>query len=178
MAGYSVEVDDKAFLAAFPLTLEELFLEGEAWLVLVGDRVVLLAQGFAPKRTGELAASIHATAPVRTPRGVALEVVAGTREATYMEFGSAHARAQPFMRPALAAAAGGLRSIGVAARLSSSNRALLFARRARARVIVRRQQQRGALRLTPAEARVVGRTISQRLRYRGEQVRYRRPRKV
>ena len=61
-------------------------------------------------------------------------------------------------------------------RLSYSTQASLFLRRMRARVRVQQQQRRGAVRLSAAQGRVVGGVISQRLRYRGPKVSYRRPR--
>lgn len=179
MARYSIDLDDKAFLAAMPGAIEELKGEGTLFIVQVADKVVARAKVLAPKRTGALADSIHADPPVREPPGVVVEVAAGgsgIRETIFMEYGTYKDRPQPYMRPALAEAATGLRGLGLDARLISDNQARLFLRRQRARAIVRKQQEHG-LKLTPAEARVVGSTISQRLRYRGPKVTYRRPRR-
>ena len=112
-----------------------------------------------------------------TPRGAELEVVAGEgeREAIYMEFGTYKDRPHPYLRPALAIAAGAARGGSYAVRASRTTRARLFARRSRARIRVQQQQRRG-LQLSPAEARAVAQSISQRLRYRGPRVTYRRPR--
>ncbi len=177
MAQVKWEVETLAFRASLPAAVEEYRLSGIEYIVLVGDKVVVLAKGFAPKRSGGLAASIHATAPVLTRQGAELEVIAGEgeREAIYMEYGTYKDRPHPYLRPALAIAAGAARGGAFAVSTSTSTRARLFARRSRARIAVQRQQRRG-LRLTPAEARLVGQSISQQLRYRGPKVTYRRPR--
>lgn len=168
----AVEVDDRAYRDGIPRALEEYRLISDALLEEVADKVVERAKALVPKRTGRLAESIRAEPLVRDARGASVTVVAGgpgIRETIFVEFGTSVMRAEPYMRPALAAAAGGLRSIGVAARLAYSDRARLFARRARARAKVRRAQNRrkNRLVLSLAEARATGRFISQRFRFRG-----------
>lgn len=180
----SVDVDDQAFLDGFRAAMEEYRLLGEAFAVTTADKVVEIAKELAPVSRdprdppGRLRESIHHDPPVREGElGVSVQVVAGgpgIRETIFMEFGTYKDRPHPYMRPALALAAGGIRSIGVSARLQYSHQAQLFIRRMKARVKVQKAQRRRAIHLTPAEARVVGQYISSRLQYRRPRQRRRR----
>lgn len=178
MARYQVDVETGAFEAGIPAAIEEYRGLAEIFIVEVADKVVLIAKSLAPVSprapAGELVASIRHERAVSVEHGLEILVIADAREAIYMEFGTYKDRPQPFMRPALAQAAGGLRSLGYAARLSYSTRASLFVRRSRARIKVQGAQRRG-LRLSVQERKAVAATISQRLRYRGPKVTYRRP---
>jgi len=66
----------------------------------VGDPIASTAQAIAPKRTGRLAAGIHAQAYMRD--GVPAVIVAcdDVPYAADVEFGTHKDRAQPFLRPA------------------------------------------------------------------------------
>lgn len=138
MAGEHVEVDDRAFLAGFAAAVEGWKVDAIEFTVKTADRVVAIAEVDAPVRTGALKADIKAGPFVRTPTGGFVLITAGTREAFYQEFGTSKMPAHPFMRPALATVAGGLRSIGIAARLASTPAARAHLRRARQRQRVRR----------------------------------------
>ena len=165
----SVEVDDRAFLEGFRAAMDVFRDVGELVAVEIADKVVLSAKELVPKRTGQLAESIHREAPIRHRLGVSVEVKAGgpgIRETIFMEFGTYKDRPHPYMRPAFARAAGALRGAGFSARLAYSHQARLFVRRMQARAKVRRLQRRGQLRITGAEARQIGREISSRMAFR------------
>lgn len=164
MASVGVSVDSRAFQAGFLAAIEEL--KGRVDLIVgeAGARGAERARELAPKRTGALAASIHSSPLSHGRAGPFVIVSAGTREALPMEFGTYKDQPQPFMRPAAASLAGILRSGGYAARVQSSQRTKLFARRVRARAVVREQRRGGAL--TSLQARGVSRQISQTFRYR------------
>jgi HK97 gp10 family phage protein len=67
------------------------------------DAVQQDAQGFAPVLTGELRASIEASA-----HGLTAEVSADAGYAAYVEYGTSDTAPQPFMRPAVDANEGRL----------------------------------------------------------------------
>lgn len=162
-----IEVDKEAFLEGFRAAFEEVRAQAGEACELVADKVVELAKVYAPKRTSRLADSIGRDELVREGTTVSVQVHAGgegIRETVFMEFGTYKDTPHPYMRPALAAAGGVLRSSSAAAKLSGSNRARLAARRARARAVIRRQRHRGEL--TAAQARAVSRAVSQTVRDR------------
>ena len=176
-------VEDREFIEGFRLALQEYRALGEVYAVEIAEKIVVIAKGLVPERTGRLAASIRHEGPVMTDRQVYVWVMAGgpgIRETVFMEYGTYKDRPHPYMRPAFAQAAGALRRLGYSARLVYSHQARLHVRRMRARLKVHnlRRRRRGGLELTAAEARVVAREISQRLRYRGEPVRQRRFRRT
>jgi HK97 gp10 family phage protein len=141
MPSEHIEVDDRAFRAGFAIAIEELRALAEGSIEHVADTVVDRAKVLVPKRTGRLADSIRRGQLVRTGRGAEVQVTAGgpgIRETVFVEFGTSKMRPEPYMRPALAEAAGALRSLGVAARLASSTNAREALRRARQRQRVRR----------------------------------------
>jgi HK97 gp10 family phage protein len=77
------------------------------------ERIAGIARGLAPKQSGAMARGIKAYKSRR--RGLAkARVVATTRRALHVEFGTEHMPAQPFMRPAAA------RGKGLAAALTRS----------------------------------------------------------
>lgn len=135
----SVTVDARAFKAGLAVALRAL--KGDVELIVehAGEKGAERAQFLAPKRTGALAASIHVTPLARTARGPYVKVVAGTREAVFMEFGTYKDQPQPFMRPSAAALGGAIRGAGYLARVRSGRR--VAARRARARPTVRTRRR-------------------------------------
>lgn len=157
-------MDARAFKAGFAAAIEALKGDVAAIVGETGAKAVERARSLAPKRTGALIASIRATPVLPGRQGPFLYVIAGTREALPMEFGTYKDRPHPFMRPAAASLAGVLRAGGYAARVNSSQRTRLFARRVRARAVVREHRRRGEL--TSVQARAVSRELSNRLRYR------------
>lgn len=126
-----VEVDEDAgaFLAALPAAMDEWRLESYHYPEEVADKVVDTARGLVAKRTGLLESTIHRDPLVITAGGAWARVVAGegTRYVIYQEFGTSKMNAHPFMRPALAMAAGVFRGGAYAARtaLTSQERAAL-----------------------------------------------------
>lgn len=169
MASVGVTVDARAFKAGFATAIKELRLDVAAIVERTGEKAAEQARILAPKRTRALAESIHVTPLEQHRLGPFLKVVAGTREALPMEFGTYKDRPQPFMRPAAALAAGGLRSAGYAARVTSDKRSRLFVRRLKARAVVRHHRAHGLL--SAREARLVSEQLSNQLRFR-------RPRKA
>jgi HK97 gp10 family phage protein len=166
MAGAGVEVDARGLAPAMADLMSEDKRLLEEMLLHLGEEIASRARTLAPKRTGRLAASIAVSALRRGRSGPEITVGAEAREAFFMEFGTYKDRPQPFMRPAVAAALGGLRGAGYAVRVSGNNRARLIARRARARVVVHRRRRRGEL--TAGEARSASRDISSKLRFRSK----------
>jgi HK97 gp10 family phage protein len=161
MASASIDVDDGAFLAAIPSALEEWRLEAFKVIDLTADKVVEIAQGLVAKRTDALEGTIHRDALVRTGENSAYVQVSagdGTRYAVYQEFGTFKMRAHPYMRPALAMAAGGLRGAGFAARTSTTTSSRAAVKRAAHRQKLRRAVRAGLL--SGAEARRESRRVS------------------
>lgn len=163
-----VDVDDGAFLAALPAAIEEWRVESFAVADLTADKVVDTARGLVAKRTGHLEATIHRDPLVRTSRDSGfVQIVAGdgTRYAIYVEFGTFKDRAQPFMRPALAMAAGALRAGGFEARMAGTSKTRAAVRRSIHRKKLRRAVKAGHL--TAAEAARESRRISNIRKFRG-----------
>jgi hypothetical protein len=158
----SVTVDARALRAGLEVALRALAGDVEKIVVQGGEKGAELARTLAPKRTRALEESIHVTPLELGPRGPFVKVVAGTREAVPMEFGTYKDRPQPFMRPSAAALGGAIRAAGYAVRARSGGQ--MAARRLKARADVRRQRQSGTL--TAAQARQASRSISQQLRTR------------
>lgn len=69
----------------------------EGLLVRVAGAIERDAQRLAPVDTGELRRSIHA----EEPHGRTVRVVAGADHASYVELGTRHMSAQPYLKPAL-----------------------------------------------------------------------------
>jgi HK97 gp10 family phage protein len=158
----TVTVDDAAFLAGLKEALKDFDRQAEQIVQEVGDKVVSLAQSYAPRgATGELAASIGSQ-PGRDAKGPYVEV--GTfnppadRRDFFQEFGTSVMRAHPFMRPALAQVGALLRTAGLGGGPRSSKRASSLRRRAVARQQLRRGVARG--KITSAQSRTASRVIS------------------
>lgn len=120
-----VDVDDRAFQESFKVAMDAYRLRGEEYAVEKADQVVEIAKSLVAVGTdrrdppGRLKASIRHDPPLRNAGGVSVKVSAGgpgIRETLPQEFGTYKMRAQPYMRPALAAAAGGFGAISVAVR--------------------------------------------------------------
>ena len=158
----SVAVDARSFRAGLAVALRAL--KGDVELIVehAGEKGAERARFLAPKRTHALEESIHVTPLEHGPSGPFVKVVAGTREAIPMEFGTYKDQPQPFMRPSAAALGGAIGGAGYLVRARSGSR--LAARRAKARANVRRQRRSGVL--TTAQAQQASRSISQQLRER------------
>lgn len=147
-----VTVEDEAFLEGFRLAMDEYRQLGEDYAVMTSDKIVDVAKGLAPVGTdprdppGRLRESIRHDPPRRIGNaGVSVTVRAGgpgIRETLPVEFGTYKMRAQPYMRPAFAVAAGALRSVGVAVRMTASHQARRQLKRARFSTVVRRTNRR------------------------------------
>lgn len=167
MRTVDIEVNVAAFESAVPVAFDEWKAEAGAYIEHLGDQVVDRAKELAPKRTGRLAASIRRDPFVLGGRGGYVIVRAGgpgIRETIFMEFGTYKDRPHPYMRPALASIASGLRTAGVAARLSSSTNARSAVKRRVARERVRKLLRRGQI--SARTARETSRAISSQMRVR------------
>lgn len=146
MALVKVDVDGDAglFLAALPAAIEEWRLESYHYPEQVADRVVDIAQQLVAKRTGLLEGTIHRDPLVVTSTGAWARVVAGegTRYVIYQEFGTSKMKAHPFMRPALAMAAGAFRGGAYAARTVLTSQARAALKRRMHRLRYRRSKKR------------------------------------
>lgn len=162
-----IDVDDGAFLASLPAAMEEWRLESYAYLDHVADKVVVRAKELVAKRSGKLASTIHRDPLVVTGKGAYVRVSAGdgTRYAIYVELGTYKDRAQPFMRPALALAAGLLKGAGYAARTATTAKTRAAVKRSVHRAKVRRAQASGLL--TSAQARAESKRVSSIAKFRG-----------
>lgn len=163
-----IDVDNAAFLAALPAAIEEWQLDSYMFIDDVADKVVTRAQVLVAKRTTKLEHTIHREPLVKTARGAYVQIVAGdgTRYAIYQEFGTSKMRAHPYMRPALAMAAGAMRSAGYSAQMVGTSRTRAATKRAAHRAKLRRAVRAGML--TPAQARMESKRISRIRRFRGQ----------
>lgn len=175
MARWTIE-NQAAFLAGVTGALTELqFGEGAValgeWGALFAETARELAPTLKrpdPERTaGELKAAIGARPGVAA--GGPYVDVGVLRELPddypfFVEFGTAFARAQPFMRPALARLRSALGTGGGAAILIRTPTTRGILKRAGKRAIIRSYARRGAI--TSAEARGASRQVSSRFRTR------------
>jgi hypothetical protein len=170
-----ITFDASGFRAGLAQALREMRDDdGAAYLAELAAVGVGLARRYAPvlqepnreRRPGELRDSIEARAG-RDRRGPFVEVGTWIPEwPFYVEFGTIHAPAQPFMRPMMAQLTGGL-----GASLARSARTTLISSRARKRATIRAAVRRREI--TGAEARVYGRAVGSRFRFRYRQRRRR-----
>lgn len=158
MPGEHVEVDDKAFVAAVPAEMEAYKVAAREFIEKTAEKVVQVAEQLAPVRTGRLKEDIDAHPFVREANGGYVQITVKVREGFYQEFGTSVMRAHPFLRPAMAEAAGGLRSVGVAARLSAGAQARANIKRAAARQRVRNAFKKGVI--SSQERRKLARAIA------------------
>jgi HK97 gp10 family phage protein len=95
-----VDLDDAAFRAAIPEALHGIALRTEADLNRLGLKIQNEARKLCPVDTGRLRSSIQAT-PGRDTKGPYVNVGTNVNYATYVEYGTVHSAAQPYLRPAL-----------------------------------------------------------------------------
>lgn len=100
-----IDWDEAAFMASLVRAVARLEVAGEAGLWTVGLHVQNVARALCPVDTGRLRSSIMAT---RGQDGMGPWVEVGTNVyyAAFVEFGTRYMAAQPYLRPALAQAAG------------------------------------------------------------------------
>jgi len=165
----SITVDDRAFLAGLTAAARQLENDdGADFLHELGQRGASIARARAPHgATGGIVAGIG----VRAGRDVGGPFVdlgvlnpPERREDFFQEFGTAKDRAQPFMRPALAALAGGVAAGGGSSKRSSDVRSRGVALRASKRSTIRGFRRRGGI--TAAEARATSRSVSSHFQIR------------
>ena len=73
-----------------------------------GERVAQAARSMAPRRTGALAGSIRATVAGGSGADAAVEIAPSVRYGGYVEHGTAHMAAHPYLGPALEAVSDGV----------------------------------------------------------------------
>jgi HK97 gp10 family phage protein len=159
--GIRIDFDVDGFVGSLPAALEEWRLQAFAVAEVTADKVVDTAKELVAKRTTHLEATIHRDALVRTGPDRAEIVISagdGTRYALFQEFGTSVMPAHPFMRPALALAAGSARAGGAAAKMITTSKTRAAVKRAAHRSKLRQAVKAG--RLTPAEARRESKRIS------------------
>ncbi len=167
LVSVQIKVEEAEFVGALPGAFEEWVVQAFEYLDHTADQVVDKAVSLVAKRTGRLASTIRRGPLVRTPKGAWIEIQAGdgTRYAIFQEFGSYKMKAHPFLRPAMAMAAGLARGVGYAARVSSTSKTRAAARRETHRAKLRRAVHAGLL--TSTEARRESRRISTIKHFRG-----------
>jgi HK97 gp10 family phage protein len=101
----SIVLDPVAFMTSLREALAQLEVKTEDDLVRVGMRVQSRARSLCPVDTGRLRSSI-VMRKGRDGRGFYVEVGTNVSYAPFVEFGTSRARAQPFLLPAVAEAAG------------------------------------------------------------------------
>lgn len=101
----TLDVDSEAFLRGLRGAVSRMTLDGERGLLRLGLRVQNEARKFCPVDTGRLRSSIQHV-PGRDDRGPYVDVGSNVKYAPFIEFGTFRAMAQPYLRPALAAAVG------------------------------------------------------------------------
>ena len=95
-----LDLDDRAFLAGLRSAADRMKVRSERHLLSLGYQVQGAARRFAPVDTGRLRSSILVV-PGRDSRGYYVEVGTRVAYAPYVEYGTRHSGAQPFLRPAL-----------------------------------------------------------------------------
>lgn len=158
-----VSIDTGPFVRAAEAALRDFGHEGESFVNGIADQVVDVAQSLAPVASGALQASIRKGLAGRTSKGPYVDVGANVPYAIFVEYGTYKDRAQPFMRPALAAAGKAGRSAGLKTRAGGA-RAAAFRKRATARAKVTRRLRAG--KISAGTARISSAQISNKLRVR------------
>jgi HK97 gp10 family phage protein len=100
----SVDLDDSAFQAALAAAVKTLKVNAAGDLQRLGLRVQNEARRLCPVDTGRLRSSITMTEG-QDAHGPYVEVGTNVSYAAYVEYGTAHSPAQPYMRPAMLLAA-------------------------------------------------------------------------
>jgi HK97 gp10 family phage protein len=104
-----IEFDSVAFMQSLAQHLAAMEVETEDDLVKVGLAVQSKARSLCPVDTGRLRSSIIMTKG-RDGQGFYVEVGTNVGYGRFVEFGTVHTRAQPFLVPAVALASGFLRA--------------------------------------------------------------------
>jgi Bacteriophage HK97-gp10, putative tail-component len=162
VATEEITFDTAAFVRALGEALQDFHGDAASYVDQLGGAVLGVASALVPRRTGRLASSLILEA-ASGPRGPYVEVGTRVDYAMFVEFGTYKDRAQPFMRPALASVARGIKFSGGRS-TRTSGRAALFTRRQRAREALRTLHAGGHI--TSGQAREASRQISNRIRYR------------
>lgn len=162
--------DDRAFRAGLARAVQEMRGgDGDEYLQKLAEAVLEYAAAKAPRgATGGIVAGLgmemggDANGP-----WVDVGVIAPPpqREDFYQEYGTVFVGAQPFMRPALAAVAGGISLGGGRARRRSTAASRGASKRAGLRRTIRSYRRRGGV--TAGEARLTSRAVSVHYRTRG-----------
>lgn len=105
----AISLDAEAFMRDLRAKLEQLEVKTEDDLVRVGLRVQSRARSYCPVDTGRLRSSI-VMRKGRDGRGFFVEIGTNVHYAPHVEFGTTRMPARPFLLPAVAEAAGYLRS--------------------------------------------------------------------
>ena len=108
-AAQSFTLDDGKFMRSLRLQLAKLEVNTEQDLTRVGLRVQSVARGLCPVDTGRLRSSIVMVSG-RDGKGFYVDVGTNVSYAKFVEFGTSRMAAKPFLIPAVAQAAGILRS--------------------------------------------------------------------
>jgi len=101
----AIAFDADAFLRSLKTAVAKMQVDTEDDLVRVGLRVQGTARALCPVDTGRLRSSI-VMRKGRDGKGFYVEVGTSVKYAPYVEFGTSKQRAQPFLTPAVAQAAG------------------------------------------------------------------------
>jgi hypothetical protein len=163
-----LKIDDKAFRAGLATALREMEHDGADFLDELATHVLGYARSRAPVgATGGIRAGLGMRRG-STDRGPWVEVGVisppTSREDFYQEYGTAFDRAQPFMRPALASVAAGIKMAGGKARRGGSATSRGVTKRAGLRSAIRSYRRTGSV--TTAQARLASRAVSNRYRLR------------
>lgn len=163
-----LKIDDKAFREGLATAVAGLEEDGAGFLRELGAHVLAYAEAKAPRgATGAIVAGLGMREG-STPNGPWVEVGVlsppSSREDFYQEYGTVFDRAQPFMRPALANVAAGIKMAGGRARRSGSATSRGVSKRAGLRRSIRSSRRGG--KITAGEARQVSRAVSSRYRIR------------
>lgn len=107
----TVRVDDRAFRASIERLIPQLEVKAANGMRTIRDEMADRARSLVPQETGELANSITTTEH-KEARSQTFDVIVSAGHAAFIEFGTEHSPAQPYLRPAIAEAAADLRRIG------------------------------------------------------------------
>lgn len=100
-----IEYDDAAFMVNLRAALLTIEVTSERALLTTAIAIQNTARGLSPVKTGRLRSSIVHVAG-RDARGYYVDVGTNVNYAPHVEFGTVRMTARPYLRPALAVAAG------------------------------------------------------------------------
>lgn len=109
--GTTIDVDSRKFEAGLKRAVARIKVKSEADLARFGLDVQNRARELCPVDTGRLRSSIRSV-PGKDTHGPFVAIGTNVTYAVFVEFGTSRARAQPYLRPALAEAAGSFRWTG------------------------------------------------------------------